>query len=62
MKCSECPALKLDGFYHCLLVYPMKPKQLIDSNEDADYCRIWETYSAFDEEIGKQDSGEKFNA
>ncbi len=63
MKCKDCPALKLDGFYHCLLVFPFKPKQLTDSDENADYCKMWETYSAFSAEADKQTaSGKKFNA
>lgn len=61
MKCKDCPKFEVDGFAHCLLVYPMKPKQLLDRNEDADYCRIWEKYEEFREEIEKQDSGEKFH-
>jgi len=62
MKCKDCPGLKLDGFWHCLLVYPFKPAQLVDENEEADYCKMWETYSAFNNEATKQiTSGEKFD-
>jgi len=62
MKCKDCPGLKLDSFWVCLLVYPFKPKQLVDPDDNADYCKMWETYTAFDKEATAQTaSGEKFD-
>ncbi|MDD4805013.1 MAG: hypothetical protein PHN69_07800 [Candidatus Pacebacteria bacterium] len=42
-------------------MFPFKPKQLVDPDENAHYCHMWETYSAFSEEAEKQTKGqEKF--
>lgn len=60
VKCWDCPGLKNDGFFHCLIVYPVKPKQLtefLNGNENADYCRMWKTYSEFSKEALKQTEG-----
>ncbi len=63
MRCKDCPAFKVDGFAHCLLVFPYKPKQLIDPDENADYCKMWDKYKAFSEEADSQiDENLKFNS
>lgn len=55
MKCKECPALKLDS-YHCLLVFPFKPKQLLEllAGNEEDTCGMWESWEVFNEETKKQ--------